>query len=68
MVAITKEIYEEIKKDIPKIETALSSRNGSKALWRQLRSKYSILLPGITAHVRESGKIGTVGVEFEYRP
>ncbi|MGY0402496.1 hypothetical protein [Carnobacterium jeotgali] len=68
MVAITKEIYEEIKKDIPKIETALSSRNGSKALWRQLRSKYSILLPGITAHVRESGKIGTVGVEFDYRP
>lgn len=43
MVKITKEVYEQIKIDLPKIEESLSSRNGSEKLWRNLRSKYSIL-------------------------
>lgn len=29
MVKITKDVYEEIKNDIPKIEDQMSSRNGS---------------------------------------
>lgn len=57
MVIITKEVYGEIKIDIPKIEIVLSSRNGSEVLWSQLRSKFSILLPDIMVHVRESGEL-----------
>lgn len=68
MVKITKEIYEQIKMDLPKIEESLSSRNGSQKLWRKLRSKYSILLPGLTNHVKESGKSAFHGSEFDYRP
>lgn len=68
MVKITKEVYEQIKIDLPKIEESLSSRNGSEKLWRNLRSKYSILLPGLTKHVRESGKMTSAGTEFDYRP
>lgn len=68
MVKITKEVYEQIKIDLPKIEESLSSRNGSEKLWRNLRSKYSIPLPGLTKHVRESGKMTSTGTEFDYRP
>lgn len=65
---ITQKIYEEIKIDLPKIEKGLKTKNGSQKLWRQLRSKYSVLLPEIVGKVRESGKISTVGSEFDYRP
>jgi hypothetical protein len=41
MVKITKEIYEQIKIDLPKIEESFSTRNGSGQLWRRLKSKYS---------------------------
>ncbi|UJF16747.1 hypothetical protein LZ578_12230 (plasmid) [Jeotgalibaca sp. MA1X17-3] len=68
MVKITKEIYEQIKMDLPRIEESLSSKNGSQKLWRKLRSKYSILLPGLTDHVKESGKSAYHGSEFDYRP
>ena len=64
---ITKEIYEQIKIDLPKIEEQMSSRNGSQRLWKKLRSKYSVLLPGIKAHISKSGKIGAGGMEFDYR-
>lgn len=68
MSNISQKIYEEIKKDLPKIEEGLKSRNGSQRLWKNLRSKYSLLIPGLVENVKESGKIGTVGVEFDYRP
>ncbi|MGX7388836.1 hypothetical protein ACWOF5_11470 [Carnobacterium divergens] len=68
MVTITKEIYEQIKIDLPIIDRSLSSRNGSGKLWRNLRSKYSILLPGITTYIKQSGKITTLGQEADYRP
>lgn len=68
MIKITKEIYEQIKMDLPKIEESLPSKNGSQKLWRKLRSKYSILLPGLTDHVKESGKTAYHGSEFDYRP
>lgn len=68
MVKITKEVYEQIKTDLPKIEDSFSTRNGSGQLWGRLKTKYSILLPGIIAHIKQSGKVGTVGMEFDYRP
>lgn len=68
MVEITKEIYEQIKIDLPKIEEQMSSRNGSQKLWKRLSSKYSVLLPGIKAHISQSGKIAAGGMEFDYRP
>lgn len=68
MREIKEEVYAEIQNDIPKIDKAMSSRNGSRDMWTKLRSKYSILLPGIIAHVRESGKMAGAGMEFDYRP
>lgn len=68
MKIITKEVYEEIQKDLPKIEEQLNTRNGSQKLWNKLKPKYSILLPGIMAHISKSSKMGSVGVEFDYRP
>lgn len=68
MVKITKEIYEQIKNDLPKIEEQMFSRNGSQKLWKRLSSKYSVLLPGIKAHITQSGKIAARGMEFDYRP
>lgn len=68
MVKITKEIYEQIKNDLPKIEEQMSSRNGSQQLWKRLSSKYSVLLPGIKAHISRSGKMAAGGMEFDYRP
>lgn len=68
MKTITKEIYEEIQKDLPKIEAQLESRNGSQALWQKLRTKYSILIKGIMVHVKETGKMTASGTEFDYRP
>lgn len=68
LTVITQRIYEEIKQDIPKIDGQMKTREGSGDLWRSLRTKYSVLLPGLLAHIRESGKIGTIGLEFDYRP
>lgn len=68
MRQIKKEVYEEIQKDLPKIEQAMSSRNGSRSLWTKLKSKYPILLPGIMAHIRQSGKVSSVGMEADFRP
>ncbi|MFL2077680.1 hypothetical protein [Marinilactibacillus psychrotolerans] len=68
MRQIKKEVYEEIQKDLPKIEQAMSSRNGSWNLWTKLKSKYPILLPGIMAHVRQSAKVSSVGLEADFRP
>lgn len=68
MVKITKEIYEQIKNDLPKIEEQMFSRNGSQKLWKRLSSKYSVLLPGIKAHISQSGKIAAGGMEYDYRP
>lgn len=68
MVKITKEIYEQIKIDLPKIEEQMSSRKGSQKLWKRLSSKYSVLLPGIKAHISQSGKVAAGGMEFDYRP
>lgn len=68
MVKITKEIYEQIKNDLPEIEEQMFSRNGSQKLWDRLSSKYSVLLPGIKAHISQSGKITAGGMEFDYRP
>jgi len=65
---ITQKIYEEIKKDLPEIEKGLKAKKGSQKLWRQLRSKYSVLVPEIAEKVRESGKISMGGSEFDYRP
>jgi len=67
LVEITREVYEQFKIDIPKIDEQLSSRNSSQKLWNKLRSKYSVLLPGINYHVKESGKIAAEGKEFDYR-
>jgi len=68
MDRITKEVYEQIKNDIPKIDDQMSSRNGSERLWKKLRSKYSVLLPGTDKHVQESGKVTSAGTEFDFRP
>lgn len=68
MRQIKKEVYVEIQNDLPKIDTAMSSRKGSTDLWNKLRSKYSVLLPGIIAHIRETGKVAAGGSEFDYRP
>ncbi|PRY82873.1 hypothetical protein [Alkalibacterium olivapovliticus] len=68
MRQIKKEVYEEIQKDLPRIEQAMSSRNGSQNLWAKLKSKYPILLPGILAHVRQSAKFKSVDLEPDFRP
>lgn len=68
MKQIKKEVYEEIQKDLPNIEQAMSSRNGSRHLWTKLKSKYPILLPGIMTHVRQSAKVSSVGIEADFRP
>lgn len=68
MVKITKDVYEEIKNDIPKIEDQMSSRNGSRRLWKKLSSKYSVLLPEVNSHVRVSGKISTEKIEADFCP
>jgi len=39
MVTITKEIYEQIKIELPIIDRSPASRNESGKLWRNLRSK-----------------------------
>ncbi|MBA5730184.1 hypothetical protein HW423_10355 [Aerococcaceae bacterium INB8] len=68
MVIITKDVYEEIKNDIPKIEDQMSSRNGSRRLWKKFSSKNSVLLPEVNSHVRVSGKISTEKIEADFRP
>lgn len=65
---ITRKIYEEIKRDLSKIENGLETKKGSHKLWRQLRSKYSVLIPEIVEKVKESGKVSIRGSEFDYRP
>src|SRR5699024_6613106 len=65
---VTQKIYEEIKKDLPEIEKGLKTKKGSHKLWRQLRSKYSVLVPEVAEKVREAGKISMGGSEFDYRP
>ncbi|PBB06323.1 hypothetical protein [Salimicrobium humidisoli] len=64
---VTQRIYEEIKNDLPKIEQGLKTKNGSGRLWKNLKSKYSILIPEIDGKVKESGKISSGGEEFDYR-
>src|SRR5699024_9307921 len=62
-------VYEQIQKDIPEIEEQIvSSKIGSGALWNKLKPRYSIMLPGLMSHIRERGKITSVGDEADYRP
>lgn len=68
MRKITKEIYEQIKSELPTIEEQMSSRQGSQRLWEKLSSKYSVLLPGVKAHISRTGKVSVGGKEFDYRP
>lgn len=68
MRKITKEIYEQIKIDLPTIEEQMSSHQGSQRLWKKLSSKYSVLLPGVKAHISRTGKVSVGGKEFDYRP
>jgi hypothetical protein len=61
-------IFGLIQEDIEKIESQLENRNGSGELWDDLKTKYSILLPDITKHVKAGGKMAAPGQEFDYRP
>lgn len=61
-------IFSHIQEDIGKIERQLSNRNASRELWDNLQTKYSIMLPDITKHVRAGGKMAAMGQEFDYRP
>lgn len=61
-------IFNIIQEDIEQIEKQLSNRNGSGELWSNLETKYSILLPDIITHIKVGSKIGTIGLEFDFRP
>lgn len=69
MRTITRKVYEQIQKDIPEIEAQLtSSKLGSEALWNKLKPRYSVILPGIMAHITKRGKVYGRGSEPDYRP
>ncbi|HBV22248.1 MAG TPA: hypothetical protein DEB42_00455 [Jeotgalicoccus sp.] len=69
MRTVSRKVYEQIQKDIPEIEEQIvSSKIGSGALWNKLKPRYSIMLPGLMSHIRERGKITSVGDEADYRP
>lgn len=61
-------ILSHIQEDIGQIEEQLSNRNGSGELWDNLKTKYSIMLPDITKHVKAGGKMAAMGQEFDHRP
>ena len=61
-------VFNTIQEDIGQIEKQLNNRNGSGELWSNLETKYSILLPDIIKHIKVGGKIGTIGLEFDFRP
>ena len=61
-------IFNIIQEDIGKIEKQLGARNGSGELWESMKTKYSIVLPDITKHVKSGGKMAALGQEFDYRP
>ena len=56
----------EMQKDIDKCKQA--ERNGSSKLFHSLIAKYSVIFPDIKENLSTGGKIGTVGLEFDYRP
>lgn len=60
-------IFNEIKKDLVKIENQLSDRNGSGRLWENLRTKYTLILPEIVKTVKVSAKLGSFETGFDYR-
>lgn len=69
MRVVSRKVYEQIQKDIPEIEKQIiSSKIGSGALWNKLKPRYSIMLPGLMAHIKERGKMTASGTEFDYRP
>lgn len=65
---ITKKIYQEIQNDLVIIDASSNKINGSQELWKKLRAKYSVLVPGLIAHIHVSGKASTLGREFDYTP
>lgn len=68
MRKISRKVYEQIQEDVPLIDEQLNKRYGSQAMWNKLKPKYSILLPGIMAHIRQSAKISVLNQEPDYRP
>lgn len=61
-------VFNEINKDVIKIEKQLSDRNGSCRLWETLRTKYYLILPEIVKTVKVYAKLGSFETGLDYRP
>lgn len=61
-------VFNEINKDVIKIEKQLSDRNGSCRLWETLRTKYTLILPEVVKTVKVYAKSGSFETGFDYRP
>lgn len=61
-------VFNEINKDVIKIEKQLSDRSGSGRLWETLRTKYTLILPEVVKTVKVYAKLGSFETGFDYRP
>ena len=64
---MTEELKSIIRADIGRCEKH-TSREGSSALFQALASKYNGIFPDFEQEISQSGKCGTPGIEFDYRP
>ena len=64
---MTEELKSIIRADIERCEKH-TSREGSSALFQALVSKYNGIFPDFEQEISQSGKCGTPGIEFDYRP
>ena len=64
---MTEELKSIIRADIERCEKH-TSREGSSALFQALVSKYNGIFPDFEQEIPQSGKCGTPGIEFDYRP